>query len=199
MSTDRVPFVALTGGLGAGKSTALEALGRLGAAVLSSDKVVHELYATAEVRDAVVGRFGEEVAPGEVVDRRALAGRMFASDEDRSWVEAQLWPRVRQRMAEWRDEVDRRRPPPPVAVVEVPLLFESGLDRAFDATIAVVADETVRADRAGARGHAAVAERTARQLSQEEKAAKAGYVVVNDGTPAELENALSAVLDMLRG
>jgi dephospho-CoA kinase len=82
-------------------------------------------------------------------------------------------------------------------VVEVPLLFESEMEEAFDATIAVIADEALRADRAAGRGHAAVAERTARQLSQAEKAARAQYVVVNDGTPEELETALSAVLDKL--
>jgi dephospho-CoA kinase len=100
-------------------------------------------------------------------------------------------------MTAWRDEVDRRRPRPPAAVVEVPLLFESEMEEAFDATIAVIADEALRADRAAGRGHAAVAERTARQLSQAEKAARAQYVVVNDGTPEELETALSAVLDKL--
>jgi dephospho-CoA kinase len=167
--------------------------------VLSTDEVVHDLYASTDVRDAVVERFGTGVAPGGVVDRRALADSMFASDEDRKWMEALLWPRVGRRMTHWREEVDRRRPRPPAAVVEVPLLFESGMEGAFDATIAVVADEALRSDRAGARGHAAVAERTARQFSQEEKAAKAQYVVVNDGTPAELESALSAVLDMLSG
>jgi dephospho-CoA kinase len=159
---------------------------------------VHELYETTEVRDAVVERFGTEVAPGGVVDRRALANRVFAGEAERSWIESLLWPRVRERMAQWRAEVEDRTAPPRAAVVEVPLLFESGLERAFDATIAVVADEAVRSARAGGRGHAAVAERTSRQLSQEEKAAKAQYVVVNDGTPAELQSALSGVLDMLR-
>jgi dephospho-CoA kinase len=159
---------------------------------------VHDLYATAEVRDAVVDRLGPDVAPGGVVDRRAVADRMFASIADREWVEALLWPRVGRRMLDWRDEVDRRPSRPPAAVVEVPLLFESGMEGAFDATIAVVADEALRAERAAGRGHVAVAERAARQLSQEEKAARATYSVVNDGTPAELETALSAVLDMLR-
>jgi dephospho-CoA kinase len=165
--------------------------------VLSTDRVVHDLYATPEVRDAFVERFGPEVAPRGVVDRAAVASRMFADDADRHWVETELWPRVGQRMADWRLEVEDRRPRPPVAVVEVPLLFEAGLEGAFDATIAVIADETLRADRASGRGHAAVAERTARQLSQEEKAARATYVVVNDGTPTELERSLSGVLDIL--
>ena len=69
-------------------------------------------------------------------------------------VEGELWPRVGKRVAEWKQEVDALDPPPRAAVVEVPLLFESGMEAAFDATIAVVADEDVRAERAGARGHA---------------------------------------------
>jgi dephospho-CoA kinase len=83
-------------------------------------------------------------------------------------------------------------------VVEVPLLFESEMEAAFDATIAVVADEALRAERAGARGHAAVEERSARQLSQEEKARRATHAVVNDGSIEQLEGKLSAVLDALR-
>ena len=90
-------------------------------------------------------------------------------------------------MAEWKQEVEALDPPPPVAVVEVPLLFESGMEAAFDATIAVVADEDVRAERAGARGHAAVAERAGRQLSQKEKAERADYEVRNDGTSRRVE------------
>ena len=90
-------------------------------------------------------------------------------------------------------------PPPRAAVVETPLLFEAGLEGAYDATIAVVADEDVRAERAAARGHHAVDERSARQLSQEEKAARATYVVANSGTVEQLELALAAVLEKLDG
>jgi dephospho-CoA kinase len=79
----------------------------------------------------------------------------------------------------------------------VPLLFEAGLQDAYDATIAVVAGEELRAERAGARGHAVVAERERRQLSQEEKARRATYVVTNDGTIEELEGQLSGVLAKL--
>src|SRR5437764_12139459 len=164
-----VPFIGLTGGIGSGKSTALEALERLGAAVLSTDKVVHELYDTAEVRDAVVARFGPDVAPGGTVDRTAVARSAFSTSENREWLEGILWPRVGQRMVDWREAVNRQQPPPPAAAIEVPLLFESGMDRAFDATIAVIAEEEVRAKRAGGRGHHAVDERSARQLPQQEK------------------------------
>jgi dephospho-CoA kinase len=189
--------VGLTGGIGAGKSTALAALERLGAAVLSTDGVVHSLYESDEVRDAVVSRFGARVAPAGEVDRAALARVAFADPEDRAWLEGTLWPRVGARIYEWREELAQRPEPPCAAVVEVPLLFESGMDTAFDATIAVIADEGVRARRAGARGHQSLDERSARQLSQEEKAQRATYVVVNDGTVEDLERKLSPVIEKL--
>lgn len=189
-----IPFVGLTGGIGAGKSTALQALGRLGAAVLSTDDVVHASYEDPEVIDAVVGRFGEVVAPHGRVDRAALAERAFATPEDRAWLEQLLWPRVGAAMLAWRERVSHLVPPPPAAIVEVPLLFESGLDQAFDATIAVVTDEQIRAARAATREHRSLDERLARQLSQEEKARRATYVVVNDESEAKLAAELSEVL-----
>ena len=168
-----VPLVGLTGGLGAGKSEALRSLGELGAATLSTDAVVHELLASDELRDIVVARLGDEVARDGALDRSLIAERVFGDDEARGWLEGELWPRVGQRMAEWKQEVDALEPAPPAAVVEVPLLFESGMEQAFDATIAVIADEDVRAERAGGRGHASVDERAGRQLSQREKAERA--------------------------
>ncbi len=192
-----MPFVGLTGGMGAGKSTALEALRRLGAEVISSDAVVHELYEGVQLREAVVSRFGEEVAPGGVVDRAALARRAFASAEDRAWLEGQVWPLVGARVADWLEQARAMRPPPRAAVVEVPLLFEAGLDQLYDATIAVISEESVRQRRAAERGHAAVDERAARQLSQGEKAQRATFVVRNDGTVEDLEKELSEVLGKL--
>lgn len=196
----QVPFVGLTGGIGSGKSTALEALAELGAATLSADAVVHELLGSDEVRDALAARLGSEVLDaGGAVDRAAVAARVFDSEPERDWLERLLWPRVGARMAEWRAAVDVREPPPPAAVAEVPLLFESDMAGGFDTTIAVVADEPLRAERAAARGHAAVAERTARQLSQDEKAARAVHVVRNDGTREELKAELSRVLATIKG
>jgi dephospho-CoA kinase len=193
-----IPFIGLTGGIGAGKSTALDALERLGAACLSTDRVVHELYESADVRDTVAGRFGPDVVRDGVIDRSALAQRAFATPEDRIWLESLLWPRVAARMAAWREGLEGLAPPPRVAVVEVPLLFEAGTEGRFDATIAVIVDEDVRVQRASARGHQALEERSARQLSQQEKAQRATYVVLNDGTIGELESKLSAILDMLQ-
>jgi dephospho-CoA kinase len=188
--------------MGSGKSTALAALERLGAAVLSSDAVVHDLYADDEqLRDAVVARWGAEVAPGGVVDRSAVAERAFASPEERAWLEGLLWPLVGARVAAWLIAARAVRAvgedAPRAAVVEVPLLFEAGLDGLYDATIAVVSDEGLRRERAAARGHVLVDERAARQLSQQEKAQRATYVVRNDGSMQELQQELSVLLDKL--
>jgi dephospho-CoA kinase len=197
MSKQGVPIVGLTGGMGAGKSTALEILQRHGAAVLSTDEVVHDLIATEPVRQALVARFGEEIAPGGVVDRAAVATRAFGGEDGRAWLEGLLWPLVGERVAEWVEQARRRTPAPRAAVIEVPLLFESGLTDGYDATLAVVADERLRRRRAAARGHALAEERSSRQLPQEEKARKATFVVRNDGSEEDLERELSAVLDKL--
>src|SRR5437870_8133457 len=108
----RVPFVGLTGGLGAGKSTALAALERLGAATLSTDQVVHDLYAHDDgVRAAVVERWGADVAPGGHVDRAAIATKVFADPAERAWLEQLLWPRVGAAVKAWYDELADRDPP----------------------------------------------------------------------------------------
>src|SRR3990170_3513717 len=105
-----VPFVGLTGGLGAGKSEALKALGELGAATLSTDAVVHELLAGDELRELVVARLGEAVAPDGALDRSLIAERVFGDEEARKWLEGELWPRVGQRVVEWRQEVEALEP-----------------------------------------------------------------------------------------
>src|SRR5581483_4267419 len=99
---ERTPFVGLTGGIGAGKSTALRALERAGAAVLSTDAVVHELYSDDDVLTAVRERFGDAIERDGAVDRSALARVAFATAADREWLEGLLWPRVGERMAAWR-------------------------------------------------------------------------------------------------
>jgi dephospho-CoA kinase len=187
------PFVGLTGGLGAGKSEALRLLDELGAATLSTDAIVHELLETDDLRHALVERFGPEVAPDGKLDRSRVAQRTFGDQEATSWLEQLLWPRVGNRVAAWRASL----PDHQVAVVEVPLLFESGMESVFDSTIAVIADEDTREGRAAARGHAAVAERAGRQLTQQEKADRADFTVRNDGSLDELKETLSRVLGKL--
>jgi dephospho-CoA kinase len=190
----RVPFVGLTGGIAAGKSEALKALERLGAATLSTDAVTHELLTTGEVRDMLIERFGDAVAPNGEIDRGKVAEVVFGDPDEREWLEGVLWPRVGQRVWDWRQEIEGRDPAPRAAVVEVPLLFEAGMESGFDKTIAVVADEPIREERAGGRGHRGVESRTSRQLSQDEKAARADVVIRNEGSIEDLERELSRVL-----
>jgi dephospho-CoA kinase len=193
-----VPFVGLTGGLGAGKSTALAELESLGAEVLSADAVVHELYAQPQVAAAVRERFGEEVFDGGRVDRGALGARVFADAADRDWLERLLWPLVARRTEEFLEQAAARIPPPRAAVVEVPLLFEAGTQSRYAATIAIVAADDLRTQRLAARGgQARLAEREALQLPQQRKAQLATYAIVNDGTVAELRERLAEVLERL--
>lgn len=187
--------IGLTGGIAAGKSEALAAFERLGAATLSSDAVVHELLESEELRRLLIERWGAEVAPPEGVDRARIGGIVFADPEQLTWLESQLHPLVGARTGEWLGSLP---PGTEFAVVEVPLLFEGGGQKRFDTTVAVVAGEELRRQRAAARGHALVDEREALQLSQDEKAARAEHVIVNDGSVADLERKLSVLLAKLR-
>ncbi len=184
------PFIGLTGAVAAGKSEALAALGRLGAATLSADAVVHDLLASERVREMLVARWGAEVASEGEIDRGRVGAIVFERPEELDWLERALHPLVAERISSWRAGLPADTP----AVVEVPLLFETEMDSVFDLTICIVAADRTRAERAGARGTGELEDRSRRQLSQEEKAARATHVVANDGTLAELEAALAEVL-----
>ncbi len=157
--------------------------------------MVHELLATDELRDLLAARFGDAVVQDGQVDRAAVAEVVFAEPEAREWLEQELWPRVDERIAVWRDQLSDRPDPPLAGVVEVPLLFEAGMESGFDATVAIVAADELRDERAAARGHAGVDSRTRRQLSQREKADRADFVVENDGDLVDLERKMSQILD----
>ena len=194
----RVPLVGLTGTIGAGKSTALEVLQQMGAAVLSTDAVVHELYGGDEVRAAVLARWGEGVLDDDgQADRAAIARVAFADPAEQAWLEQMIWPRVAERVAAFHADAAASTPPPPAAVVETPLLFEAGMEALFDATIAVVAEDALRRERMSERDHEAVEAREERQLTQDEKARRASFVVDNSGSTEMLERQLREVLDRL--
>ena len=188
--------IGLTGGIAAGKSEALAAFGRLGAATISSDAVVHELLDGEPLLSRLTERWGREVAPGGKVDRQKVGAVVFADPEELKWLETQIHPLVGERIGSWiaglGEEAD-------LAVVEVPLLFESGMEGVFDTTVAVIAGDGVRSERAAARGHALVDEREARQLAQSEKAERAEHVVENDGSVEDLEQKLSVLVEKLPG
>lgn len=187
-------LIGLTGGIAAGKSEALRAFERLGAETISTDEVTRELLGGEEVRALLVDRWGHDLAPGGEVDRAKVAEVVFADPEKLSWLEAVLHPRVAARIAQWREGLPAGTA---LAVVEVPLLFETGLEAAFDATVSIVAPEAVRERRAAERGQAGLEGRSSRQLSQDEKASRATHVVVNDGDLADLEATIAELMGQM--
>jgi dephospho-CoA kinase len=179
--------VAVTGGIGAGKSEALRAFARQGAATLSSDEIVHGLIAgDEEVRGALRERFG-------TTDRAAIGAVVFEDPEALAALERLLHPRVQAAYADWLAELERRSDPPAVAVVEIPLLYETGADARFDQVVVVTAPADLRAARTSVRPDG----RAKRLLPEEEKIRRASFVYVNDGTIAQLEAFVAGVLRAL--
>jgi dephospho-CoA kinase len=187
-------FVGLTGGIGAGKSEALAAFERLGAATLSTDRVAHDLLEDDEVRAALVERWGEVIAPNGKVDRDRVSAIVFNDRGELAWLESVTHPRVGAHVLEWRQNLD---PAVPVAVVEVPLLFEAAMENAFDATVAVVADDELRDARLRDRGQGGLAGREERQLDQAEKARRADHIIRNDASLEELESEVRKLIEQL--
>jgi dephospho-CoA kinase len=187
-------FVGLTGGIGSGKSEALAAFERLGAATLSTDRVAHDLLEDDEVRAALVERWGEEIASGGAVDRERVSEIVFNDRDELAWLEGITHPRVGAHVLEWRQGLG---PDVPVAVVEVPLLFEAAMEDAFDATVAVVADDELRDARLRARGQGGLAGREERQLEQAEKERRADHVIRNDASLEELESKVRELIEEL--
>jgi dephospho-CoA kinase len=187
--------IGLTGGIAAGKSEALAAFSRLGAATLSSDAVVHELLDSEPLLGRLAARWGADVAPEGRVDRNRIGEIVFADPDQLTWLEQQIHPLVGERIGGWLTVLPAD---VEIAVIEVPLLFESGMEKVFDTTIAVVTKDELRRQRAAARGHALVDEREARQLAQDEKADRAEHMVANDGSIEDLERSLSALVEKLR-
>ena len=187
--------VAVTGGIGAGKSEALRAFARHGAAVISSDEIVHELLRSdQDVRAAVRERWGDAVfASDGDVDRGRIAEIVFADLQELDWLERLLHPRVIATYLRWRDELGDRPDPPSVSVTEVPLLYEVGGDTRFDAVVVITADPDVRV----ARQVRPMQDRERRLISDEEKLARADFAYVNNGSLAALDRFVSDVVEKL--
>jgi dephospho-CoA kinase len=189
--------VAVTGGIGAGKSEALRAFARHGAAVVSSDEIVHRLLRDdAQVKAAVVDRLGPGVlgADGEI-DRAKVGDVVFSDPSELAWLEELLHPRVSAEYLRWREELATLPDPPAVCVTEVPLLYEVGGEDRFDAVVVVTAPTDVRISRHIRPMQA----REPRLLPDEEKAARADFTYVNDGSLAELDAFVSRVMATLSG
>jgi dephospho-CoA kinase len=173
----------------------LRAFAQHGAAVISSDEIVHRLLREdPEVKQAVVERFGTEVlgADGEI-DRAKVGEIVFADRQQLAWLERLLHPRVVAGYLRWRDELAELPSPPAIAVTEVPLLYEVGGESRFDTVVVVTASPEVRISRR----IGPLREREGRLLPEEEKMKRADFVYVNDGTLADLDRFVSGVVATL--
>lgn len=186
--------VAITGGIGAGKSEALRAFERHGAATASSDAIVHRLLREdGEVHSALRERWGDRVLGPEGADRAAIAAIVFADPDELAWLERLLHPKVVREYTAWRDELAGAEHPPQVVAVEIPLLYETGGDRRFDVVVVVTAPTDVRAARSSVRDDA----RERRLIGDDEKVARADFAYVNDGSLEELDAFVADVLAQL--
>jgi dephospho-CoA kinase len=187
--------VAVTGGIGAGKSEALRAFERHGAAVVSSDEIVHELLRSdEEVRAALRERWGVGIfdRSGDV-DRDRVAQIVFADAGELDWLERLLHPRVVATYLAWREKLAEQPEPPAVSVTEVPLLYEVGGDSRFDAVVVITAAPEVRISRRVR----PMQDRERRLIPDREKVGRADFAYVNDGSLEELDAFVSGVIDRL--
>jgi dephospho-CoA kinase len=184
--------VAITGGIGAGKSEALYAFQKAGAATVSSDEIVHHLLRTDEdVKAAIVAELGDDVLDAEGgVDRKLVAAKVFRDREQLGFLEALLHPRVAAEYLRWREQLAALPSPPEVCVTEVPLLFETGGEERFDKVVVITAPAKLREQRR----RVARDNRDARLLPDREKVKRADFHYVNTGTLEELDAWVAGVM-----
>ena len=189
--------VAITGGIGAGKSTALECFRRHGAATVSSDEIVHHLLATdPDVKQKLVERLGEEIlGDDDAPDRERIAIRVFKDRDALEFLEKLLHPLVSREYMAWRDQLAALPNPPAVCVTEVPLLYEVGADERFDKVIVITAPPKLREARRGGWQD----DRESRLIPDREKAKRADFAYVNTGTQDELDAWVAGVMATLTG
>ena len=187
--------VAITGGIGAGKSEALASFRRHGAATVSSDEIVHRLLRDDPViGKTLVERFGDRILDeAGQIDRSAIAEIVFADREALEWLESLLHPLVVQEYLEWREQLAALPNPPPLTATEVPLLYEVGGQDRFDAVVVVTAAPKVRAGRTEVDAE----ERELRLLPDTVKVAQADFAYVNDGSLEELDAFVGEVMEEL--
>ncbi|HEY7538206.1 MAG TPA: dephospho-CoA kinase [Gaiellaceae bacterium] len=183
--------VAITGGIGAGKTEALRAFARHGAATVSSDEIVHELLRRDEVKEAVVERLGPEVVGADgKLDRKAIAAIVFDDPDALARLEGLLHPLVSAEYLRWREQLGQLDRPPRVCVTEVPLLYEVGSESQFDKVVVVTAPAELRR----ARSAAASPGREQRLLDDAEKVARADFAYENAGSLRELDRFVASVM-----
>jgi dephospho-CoA kinase len=189
--------VAITGGIGAGKSEALYAFQKAGAATVSSDEIVHHLLrADPEVKAAIVRELGEDVLDDEgTIDRRRVAEKVFDDRAKLDFLEQLLHPRVAAEYLRWREQLAELPNPPRVTVTEVPLLYETGGEERFDKVVVITAPAKLREQRRRVQRD----NRDLRLLPDKEKVKRADYAYVNTGTLEDLDRWVADVMEKLTG
>jgi dephospho-CoA kinase len=193
--------IGISGGIGSGKSAAARAFEHFGARVLNADETAHEVLGEPDVRSKIRSRFGESVFQGAEVDRGALANEVFGDSPARAAARADLeaivHPRILERMQSEIAAIRSDPAPPPLVVIDAPLLIESPLLAACDEIVYVDAPEAVRLARTRERGwdaeHHRARERA--QASLDRRRSAATRVLQNAGTREDLERACRALFE----
>lgn len=191
--------VALTGGIATGKSHVLEALRRRGIPCLDADALAHGVMAAGtEASQAIGVRFGDVLTPDGAVDRQKLGPLVFGDDDARRALEAIVHPAV-YRAIQAGLRAFELTGGAALAVVDIPLLYETGRAGEFDRVIATVCSEVHQRERLRARGltEPEIDQRLAAQLPAAEKAKRADIVISTDGTFEETETQIAAALKKL--
>jgi dephospho-CoA kinase len=195
-------LIGITGGIGGGKSTLVDAFTKLGAVPFSADTAVHELYGDEDVITQVRERWGDDVldSPTGRIDRSAIASIVFHNEDERRWLESVLHPRVGEAWHAFVASQSALAQPPQFIVAEVPLLFEAGLEDRYDAVVTISAPLDTRIERAEARGTGRTlsAQRAAAQMPEEEKLRRANFTFANTGSIDDIHEFAVQVLRTLR-
>jgi len=172
--------VALTGGIGSGKSLAGEFFAELGAIVVDSDQLARDVIERGTPGfDEVLAAFGDEILTAGLIDRKKLGEIVFSDEAKRKELEAIVHPLIRTAL----DEIKNSAPQGSVIINQIPLLAETGGKERFDLVIAITSDLELRRSRLIARGLSAheIEKRLAAQVQDSEREAIADYIITNHG------------------
>lgn len=185
-------FIALTGGIGCGKSAALQSFAKCGFNIADADKICHRYYETSAGIAAVTSRWPSVKDENGNIDRKKLGNIVFRDENDLAYLESLVTPYLTEELAKLRDLQA-------VTIVEIPLLFEKNMQHTCDAVVAVWSPFALRRERLAARGwdHAECSRRERLQWSPEEKLAAADYGIINQGSLEALDEQCRIVAEKI--
>jgi len=195
-----VVTLGVTGGLGAGKSTACQRFKENGAVIFDADSVAKEiLQTTQDVQDRITEEFGADVVKDGRVDTRKLASQAFSNEENQSILNNIVHPYVIEAFEKRREELEKK---VGLLVVDAPLIFESGFDSHLDHTLLIFASLKMRIARALRRGNLTreeILRRMDLQMPEEDKRDLASFVIENNGSIEELNQEIDKLYQQLVG